>query len=379
MNLSGNKFWIGVVAIIIVVVLVIIGMKANKKEASSSETIKIGFIGPLSGEAAAYGEPSRNGALLAVDQINAKGGINGQPVELIIEDGKCNGKDALNAAQKLINVDKVKFIIGGACSSENMGFNSLAEETKVLVFAYGASSPDITKAGDYIFRNAPSDALGGSELAKLVTSKGFKNVAVITENTDFAQGVRGVFKTSFTEGTIIFDEVFASNTTDFRTIAAKIKSSGADAVVINIQTGSSGARLAKQIREGGITGQFFTFFATGDDFVKSGPAVEGTYILDVIEIADAGEGKKFKDAYLEKYKTLHSYLLFGAGAYDSVNIVSGGIKKFGYDADKVKKYLYELPTYNGTIGTYRLDSNGDSVGISYTVKQVKNQTLVSDN
>jgi branched-chain amino acid transport system substrate-binding protein len=377
MNLSGNKFWIGVVAIIIVIV-VVIGVRGNDKN-SVDAPIKIGFIGPLSGDAAIYGEPSRNGAVLAVDQINANGGINGKPVELIIEDGKCNGKDALNAAQKLVNVDNVKFIIGGACSSETMGFTSFAEQNKVLVFSYGSSNPAISQAGDYIFRNAPSDALGGSELAQLVTRKGFKKVAVITENTDFAQGVRGVFKTSFTEGSIVFDEVFASNTTDFRTIATKIKSLDADAIVINVQTGSSGARLAKQIREGGITAQLFSFFVTGDDFVKSGSAVEGTYILDVTEIADAGEGKKFKDAYLEKHKTLHSYLLFGAGAYDSVNIVSGGIKKFGYDADKVKKYLYDLPTYNGTIGTYGFDSNGDSVGIGYTTKQIRNQTLISAN
>lgn len=378
MNLSGSKFWIGIVAIIIVAVLVIVGVRGgNKNKNNTNEPIKIGFIGPLSGDAAVYGEPSRNGAVLAVEKINASGGINGQNIELIIEDGKCNGKDALNAAQKLVNVNKVKFIIGGACSSETMGFTAFAEQNKVLVFSYGSSNPDISKAGDYIFRNAPSDALGGVELAKLVADKGFTKVALVSENTDFAQGVRGIFKKSFTEGEIVFDEVFATNTTDFRTIATKIKSLNADAVVLNVQTGSSGARLARQIREGGNDAQFFSFFVTGDDFVKSGVFVENTYILDATEVADVGTGKQFEDDYLQKYKTLHSYLLFGAAAYDGVNLVTNGIKKYGYNSSSVKEYLYTLPTYNGTIGTYKFDENGDSVGIGYAVKQIKNQTLTS--
>jgi|TARA_B100001964_G_C14173258_1_gene572553 branched-chain amino acid transport system substrate-binding protein len=82
---------------------------------STDEPIKIGFIGPLSGDAAVYGEPGRDVVALAVARVNAEGGVDGRMLELLVEDGQCNGKDATSAMQKLVNVDGVKFVIGGFC------------------------------------------------------------------------------------------------------------------------------------------------------------------------------------------------------------------------------------------------------------------------
>lgn len=368
------KTILGIIALIIIILLVrgISGDKTTTPEGP----IKIGFIGPLSGDGAPYGEPSRNGAMVAVYAINAAGGINGQQVELIVEDGKCNGKDALNAAQKLVNVDKVQFIVGGACSGETLGFTSFAEQNKILVFSYGSSSPDITKSGDYIFRNAPSDALGGAELAKLVIAKGATKIAVVSENTDFAKGVESILKQNLSSDQIVSTESFNTGNSDFRTIALKVKSSNADAVVLNVQSGASGARLAKQLREAGVTGQFFTFFVSGDDFVKSGEAVENTYVLDVPSLSKNKMTDEFVAAYESKYGKIPSYIVFGGGAYDAVSVIAEGVKKYGYSATKVKDFLYTVKDRETLIGKYSIDSNGDSVGIGYTVKQIKGQKLV---
>src|SRR5438309_1367757 len=119
----------------IIAVLVIIGagyllFKAPVPQApqvANNEPIKIGFIGPLTGDGAVYGEPYRNMVVMAVEEINKAGGVDGKSIEVVYEDGKCNGKDGANAAQKLVNVDKVQVIIGGVCSSETLAAVPVAE------------------------------------------------------------------------------------------------------------------------------------------------------------------------------------------------------------------------------------------------------------
>ena len=106
---------------IVVIILIVVGISyfgKNSSQPTSQEPIKIGFIGSLSGDAASYGETEKNTTELALEEINSKGGINGRVVNIVYEDGKCNGKDATNAVQKLINIDKVKIIFGGTCSAE---------------------------------------------------------------------------------------------------------------------------------------------------------------------------------------------------------------------------------------------------------------------
>ncbi len=181
----------------VVVALAVIGgawlLLGNKGTANEKTTntapLKIGVVLPLSGDAAVYGEPARNILQMAAEEINAGDGVKGQKLELIIEDGKCNGKDAANAAQKLINVDKVKVMIGGWCSSESLAIVPIAAQNKVAMLSAGSSSPKLTGINPIFARNYPSDAAQGSVLADIAyTDKGWKNVAFIQEQTDYAQG-----------------------------------------------------------------------------------------------------------------------------------------------------------------------------------------------
>jgi len=154
---------------------------------ASGEPIKIGYIGPLTGGAAAYGETEKNVIELALKEIN-DGGELIRKLEVIYEDGKCDGKDAATAAQKLINIDKVKIILGGGCSAETLGAAPLAEASKVILFSAFSSNPFIGQSGDYVFRNCPSDSDFGKADADFIASQGIKRAATITENTDYSQG-----------------------------------------------------------------------------------------------------------------------------------------------------------------------------------------------
>ncbi|MBI1934526.1 ABC transporter substrate-binding protein, partial [Candidatus Peregrinibacteria bacterium] len=156
---------------------------------ASGDTIKIGFIGPLTGDAAALGKDILNGTQIAVEEVNANGGINGKQVQIITEDGRCSGSDATNAAQKLINIDHVVAIVGGSCSSETLAAAAVAESAKTIVMSPSASSPDITQAGEYIFRVYPSDAYKTTAIVKLFQERKYKKIALITENNDYAVAI----------------------------------------------------------------------------------------------------------------------------------------------------------------------------------------------
>lgn len=123
------------------------------------EPIKIGYIGPLTGEASSYGIDTINGVKLAIEEVNEAGGIKGRPVTLLIEDTRCIGIEAAGAARKLIHVDKVSAIIGGQCSGETLAAAPIAEQAQIPMISPVSSSPEVTSAGDFIFRVYPSDAL----------------------------------------------------------------------------------------------------------------------------------------------------------------------------------------------------------------------------
>ncbi|HLD63847.1 MAG TPA: ABC transporter substrate-binding protein, partial [Candidatus Peribacteraceae bacterium] len=158
------------------------------KPTSSTEPIKIGFIGPLTGDAAALGVDILHGIQIAVDDANATGGIDGRQIQIVAEDGRCTGADAASAAQKLINVDKVVAILGGQCSGETLAIAPIAEAAGVPIISAISSNPDVTEAGEFIFRVYPSDALKTVVMAKYFADNDWKRVAILTTNADFSVG-----------------------------------------------------------------------------------------------------------------------------------------------------------------------------------------------
>jgi branched-chain amino acid transport system substrate-binding protein len=380
MQSNNNKVW-AFLGLVIVVVLIVVGIKSSKNGKISNETgpIKIGFIAPLTGDAAAYGEPMRNAVQVVTNQVNAAGGIDGRQVEVIYEDGKCVGTNASLAAQKLATVDKVTAMIVGACSGEAMAAAPIAEENKIVLMSPAASTPALSTAGDYIFRVAPSDSASAKRMAELMVEKGYKKVAIISEQTDYGQGLKTAFEQNAQEKGIelVYNESFATDIFDFKPFGVTINKSGADALFINAQTGATATKIAKVVRDQGGKMQYFTYFLTGDDFVKSGPTVDGTIILDVDAIANTAVNDIFMADYKAAYKADPAYALFAVAGYDATKIIFDAIDKVGTDSTKIKNYLYKMPAYNGIMGNLTFDKNGDPVGNDvFIAKQIKNGTLV---
>ena len=193
----------------------------EKAMETSDEPLRIGVMESLTGPGETYGTVANQAKQLAVDEINAAGGINGRMLELIVEDSKCNAQDSITAYRKLTDVDGVKIILGTSCSGAMLGAAPLAEEDGVILFSGLATNPDIAEAGDYIFRTSMSDAQVGIDTGNVMWSDGVRTLATMTEATDYAEGVRRTTVAQFENlgGQVVAVERYGSDTIDFRTPA----------------------------------------------------------------------------------------------------------------------------------------------------------------
>ena len=343
-------------------------------------TYKIGVMYPLTGDAAAYGLSFQKTTKFAADEINAKGGVNGRKLELIYEDSKCNPKEGNAAAQKLVNIDKVKVIIGGACSGETMGAAPITEQNKVILISPSATSPDVTKAGDFVFRVAPSDAFAGIVASDYAFKDlNAKKAAIISETTDYAQGLRKVFKENFAKlgGEIVADETYNQEDTDFRTQVTKVKAANPDVVYLLPQAPAKGILLVKQLKEAGFNKQLLTAeVIIGRNVIKeNGAEMEG-----LIGVEQKFDEKNPKAAalmakYREQAKEEPPFPGYMSGAYDIVYLLADAIGKNGYDSEKIRDYLYAVKDYDGAVGKITIDENGDPI-MEYSILQVKNSQPV---
>ena len=215
------------------------------------EPYRIGVMESLTGPGETYGTVAVRAKTMAMDEINAAGGIDGRPLELVVEDSKCGAQDAISAYHKLTDVEGVKIILGTSCSSAMLGVAPLAEADGVVLFSGLASNPDIADAGDYIFRTQISDIEVGLTTGDTLWADGVRALATITEETDYAEGVRRTSVAQFEKrgGRVVAAERFTSDTTDFRTPLTKLFAADPDALHIAPQSEFAAGTIVKQARE----------------------------------------------------------------------------------------------------------------------------------
>ncbi|MDB5259985.1 MAG: branched-chain amino acid transporter substrate-binding protein [Candidatus Nomurabacteria bacterium] len=368
------------VLVLTLIVLVVWLFVEERKSSQFSESIKIGYVVPLTGDAATYGEPMKNAASLAVEEINNSGGVNGRKLEVIYEDSKCSGKDALTATQKLISIDKVQVLDGFTCAEDLLNSASLIEKNKIITLSPGALGPGVSAAGDYIFQTNPSATVATKKLTSLIF-KNHTNVIVVSENTGFAIDIRDFFSKEFESlgGKVTLSETYNPNTKDFRAILQKIKKENPSAIFINPQTEITGGLFIKQARELGITADLFSLDTLSGPTTReiSGDASEG---LTLVTVPDLDTQNQKANEFLKKYKEKYGdpvFPLYLASAYDSINIIAQAIQIAGDDSQKIKDYLYKMSDYHGAVGTYHFDKNGDIEGIDFVVKKMVSGKLIN--
>jgi branched-chain amino acid transport system substrate-binding protein len=356
----------------VIIAIVVIGggwwlLSSNGGGASSGTgPIKIGVILPLTGDAATYGEPALNVYKLAVNEINNAGGVNGRPLQLVTEDGKCTGQDAASAAQKLVNVDNVQVILGGFCSGESLAAVPIAAQAKVALFSGGSSSPKLTDASPYFSRDYPSDATQGKVLADVAyNDKGWRKIAFIQEQTDYAQGVYDAFSQEFQKlgGTVTNDQ-FTTGTTDFRSVVTKIRDAKPDAVFVDTQTAAAANRVLTQITQLGWTPKILLSDVTMGD----PPTLEANKtLLQGALGAEFGvdpSNPKYA-ALVSSYKSTYGsdmpYQSYGQTEYDAVYLIKDAIAAVGYNGTKIANWLHDVNNWQGASGSITIGASGDPV------------------
>ena len=366
--------WQCIVAAGLLVVLASVAVACGG-DPDEPEPYRIGVMESLTGPGETYGTVAVRAKTMAMDEINAAGGIGGRPLELVVEDSKCGAQDAINAYHKLTDVEGVTIILGTSCSGAMLGVAPLAEADGVVLFSGLASNPDIADAGDYIFRTQISDLEVGRTTGDVLWADGVRALATITEETDYAEGVRRTSVAQFETrgGRVVASERFTSDTTDFRTPLTKLFAADPDALHIAPQSEFAAGTIVKQARElgyrGPIYGETITVGATALDI--AGDAATG--LKAITAAADPQNAKA--QAVLSSFRERYDYITLPwhlGSAYDTVYIAAACLERTSddQDADGFRDCLYDI-TWSGAIGeNYRFDADGEVVGLSRSVVEV---------
>jgi len=312
------------------------------------------------------GIPPKNGAQLAIDTINAHGGVGGIKLALNIEDTRCEPKDGVSAFNKLTSIQSIKIILGEVCSSVTLAVAPLAEKNRILLISPASTNPKITSAGDFIFRVIPSDDLRGKVFAEYIFSDvNIKQMAILYINNEGGIGNRNSFKERFTQlgGQVVTEEAYPQNTTDLRAQITKIKNTNAKGVLV-VSYPQDTIIVLKQARELNLSiPLYFQTEAVEDSNVlrEAGNTSDGVvYILPAP--ATGGKADKFAESYENKYGKKPE--LFAAEAYDIIELIAAAITaNHGKEisAELIRDYLYSVRNFQGASGSISFDKNGDVI------------------
>ena len=295
-------------------------------------SIKIGFNAPLTGFAAADGNSALIGAQLAVEQVNAAGGVNGDEIELVVYDDQASPKEAAPLAVKMTTQDEVTAGISGSYSGSTRAAATIFQENAVPYISAYAVHPDITRAGDYVFRTSFMGEVQGRAGAKLIGDlMGLKRVALITLNNDFGQSLAADFKEKATDfGIEIAGEYeYSIKDREFGPIVSKVKADNPDAIYASGYFFTAGP-LVRQIRAAGITAPVIGQEGyDGQKFIEiAGPAAEGVIITTSL---DRDSADPIAQAFIKGFEEKAGYPadMVSASTHTAVLVMAEALKKAG--------------------------------------------------
>ena len=297
-----------------------------------AETVKVGFNVPLTGFAAADGESALNGAKLAVKQANSKGGINGKQIELVVYDDQASPKEAVPIANRLIEKDGVKVAVSGSYSGSTRAAAGVFQSAGIPYISAYAIHPDITRAGNYVFRTSFMGEVQGRAGALLIgQTMQHKRVVVITLKNDFGKSLAAGFKAEAANfGMEIVNEYeYSIRDRQFGPIVAKVRSDNPDAIYASGYFFTAGP-LVNQLRSGGVTAPIIGQEGyDSEQFIKiAGDAAEGVIITTSLDRdSNAPEARAFIVEY-EKF-TGHKVDMVAASGHTALNVVIAALRKAG--------------------------------------------------
>jgi len=351
-----NRSWF--IGSALLVVAIVLGACAPS---TSTTGIKIAVLGPLTGSEATFGAMNRDGAILAFEEWNAKGGVLGRKIEWVLGDSQCDPKAAADAGKKAIDEDKVKYIIGEVCSSASIPIAQYANEKHVVQVSGTSTNPQVTvddngNVRPYTFRACFIDPFQGQVMATFALKNlGAKTAAVVLDQgNDYVKGLAEFFRDAFEKGggKVLVWESYVKEDTDFSAILAKVKDAKPDVFFIPDYYAKT-SLIGAQAKQKGIT----AVMLGGDGWDSSDldrSAVDGGYYSNHYHPDDPREiAQAFRKNFEAKYgKTPDALAALG---YDASQALLNGIKAAGKDDPTAVAKAIEGLKFEAVSGTITYD------------------------
>ena len=331
--------------------------------ARAQDTIKIGEYASLTGKEAGFGQTSHHGVVLAIEEINAAGGVLGKKLELAYEDNQTKPGESATVVKKLLSRDKVIALIGEVSSGRSLEAAPIAQAAKIPMIAPAATNPKVTQVGNYIFRVCFIDPFQGTVMAKFAKDEiKAKKVAIMSSVSNaYSLGLAKFFKDTFIAGggTIVTEKNFSEGDKDFRAQLTAVKAAGVDAVFVPGYFTES-ALIVRQARDLGITIPFLGGDGWEDEQLlkTGGEALNGCFYSTHFsaENTDAGVAK-----FVAKYKGRWDGEVpgaFSALGYDAIYVLVDSIKRAGTtDGPKLRDAIAATKGIVGPSGITTLDAD----------------------
>jgi len=335
--------------------------------AQEAKTLKVAILAPLSGAVPTFGVSTRDGALMAIDEWNAKGGVLGMTIEAIVEDSQCSPDPAIAAANKVIDTDGVHYIVGEVCSSASIPISEIAEAKGVVQISPTSTNANVTLNADgttkkFVFRACFIDPFQGAVGAAFAKKQGFATAFIMfDQSNDYVRGLAEAFEGAFTAngGSIVGKEAYLAADTDFGTILTKVAEADPDVVylpdyynIVNLVTA--------QAKERGIIAPFMGGDGWDSADLNKEAAAGGYYTNHYSEQDTRPIVAAFVSGYGAKYNGAVPDAL-AALAYDATNLLLAAIDKAGADdATKVAAAMEAL-SYDAVSGTITFDAQHNPI------------------
>jgi branched-chain amino acid transport system substrate-binding protein len=339
--------------------------------ALAGASIKVGAILSVTGPAAFLGAPEAKTLEMLAEEINAKGGINGTKIELVIKDSGGSPEKAISFAKQLIEEEKVFAIIGPSTSGETMAIKNIAEEGKTILISCAAAEVIVNPVAKYVFKTPQMDKHAVIKIFQQMKKMGISKIGVLSSNTGFGKaGKEQIEKLAPENGiSIVLSEVYDKAATDLTAEVTKLKAANVQALV-NWSIEPAQSIVIKNARQIGLTIPIFQSHGFGNiGYVKAaGPAAEGVIfpagrLLVADVLSDKNPQKSLLLSYKKNYETKfkEDVSTFGGHAYDAFIVLTAGVTAAGTDKEKVRTAIENLKGLVGTAGIFNFspaDHNG---------------------
>lgn len=332
---------------------------------SADQVIKIGEFASLSGSEASFGRSSHNGTLIAVDELNAAGGLLGKKLELLTEDNQSKDGESATAVKKLISRDKVIAILGEVASGRSLEAAPICQQFKIPQVSPSSTNPKVTQMGDYIFRVCFEDRFqGGTVLAKFaLESLKAKKVAILTDvSAPYSAGLTTYFKEQFEAkgGSVVVEQKFTKDDKDFKAQLTAIKGQAPDAIFLPVYYGPA-TLIALQARELGIKVPLF-----GGDGWEAPELVQGPGAAEALEGCffsthfapdqDSAQAREFVKKYEARFNVKPDAM--AALGYDSAMVLADAVRRANStEGAKLREALAATKDFQGVTGKMTLDAD----------------------